>query len=241
MSLINEALRKARKEAAEKDAAARGTTYRPPRSHLPRRSSWLPALVGGVVLGSLVAAGAFFVLSSSETRDAAPRAEPSQKPTVASGSELSAETQLPNRSPNPPVGSEPPSPSATTARPNPTVTSEPAKATVPAEPPPPNQPPNPTVISSEPPNAPAAAETRRVQSPERTGEAGDRVYVLEAEIDGVPLRLDFIVWAPSSPFAQINGVQVSVGQLVDGFLVRSITREEVTLEGDAGAFRLRVR
>jgi hypothetical protein len=84
-------------------------------------------------------------------------------------------------------------------------------------------------------------ESKRIRPPEQVGKIDDEVYVLEAEKDGVSLRLDFIVWAPPNPFAQINGRQVSIGQTVDGFLVRAIEREAVTLEGDDGPFRLRVR
>ncbi|MDA8017583.1 MAG: hypothetical protein MPN21_09055 [Thermoanaerobaculia bacterium] len=276
MSLINEALRKARKEAAERDAQDRGVTYRPPRAHLPAERSWLPALAG-VVLGALLAAGAFFFTMRGDASRvtgtpaaAAPGIETSSAPQPLPETAAAPETRpaaAPTPEPRPddvrePAPADDRVPRATEARPeseqesrslqesiasasttSPTSASpQPPPATPEERPPqlpartPPSQPEG---AASEP--APATAQARRVQPPTQVGQVEEAIYVLEAEVDGIALRLDFIVWSPTRPFAQINGRQVSVGQTVDGFLVRAILREEVTLEGEDGTFRLRVR
>ena len=131
MSLINEALRKARKEAAERDAEERGVTYRPPRAHLPTERSWLPALAG-VALGAVLAGVAFWLLL--------PRAEPSQKEpfqaepaqTEAAQAQQAPQTEtVPTESAEPPAGSVPQADSAT-----PVVEPEPAPAPASSAPPP---------------------------------------------------------------------------------------------------------
>lgn len=263
MSLINEALRKARKEAAERDAEQRGVTYRPPRAHLPAERSLVPALVG-VAFGALIAAAAFFFFmprpSSETATEAGSTPLASEAATAASdpeGADVADTQEAPKTSePSPTelVPAEPVPSKADPAEPDPAdpVPTEPAQ-TVPAqtetaqtgpdESPALSEPTPKAAEAPEPEPLPGAriAEARRVQPPEQVGQVGEQTYVLEAEIGGVSLRLDFIVWAPANPFAQINGRQVAVGQTVDGFLVRSITRDEVTLEGDDGPIRLRVR
>ena len=56
MSLINDALRKARQEAAEQEAEKRGVSYQPPRAHLPAESKLGQGLLLGVLFGGLAAA-----------------------------------------------------------------------------------------------------------------------------------------------------------------------------------------
>jgi hypothetical protein len=233
VSLINEALRKARKDAAERDAESKGVTYRPPRAHLPAERPWLGALVGGIAVGILAAGLAFVLLRPPADAEPAPISIPQQELPVQ---------ELPVPAAEPLAQTEPSAEE---------VAEEVAE---PAPEPPPE--PKPDTASAAQPEAPVALpeseatsatsqvksrESKRIRPPEQVGKIDDEVYVLEAEKDGVSLRLDFIVWAPPNPFAQINGRQVSIGQTVDGFLVRAIEREAVTLEGDDGPFRLRVR
>lgn len=263
MSLINDALRKARKEAAERDADERGVTYRPPRAHLPTERSWLPALAG-VVLGAVLAAAAFWLLIPRSSTDEASTPPPTEtrseaavsppEPPPAEPATTSEPAAVPPASaprpseppPSEPPPSKPPGAGEVTEEETPEVpiveTIEPAEDATPGEPTeePPEEP------TEEPAEGPTAAPTpgtedvQRVKAPEQVGQVDEATYVLEATVDGVALRLDFIVWG-ASPFAQINGRQVSVGQSVEGFLVRDITREEVTLEGAGGPFTLRIR
>ena len=268
MSLINEALRKARKEAAERDAEERGVTYRPPRAHLPAERSWLPALAG-VALGAVLAAAAFWLLLPRGTSNEAPEpahatvvvetapTEPSaggdSGPREAEGEssveprrlaeepapESDAPAAVPPAPPSEPAGAQRVEPE--TPEPAATRSARPIGGAALAETPP-------TPPSSSPPSTSPSSrssqshgdEVRRVDAPERVGQVDKAAYVLEATVDGVALRLDFIVWG-ASPFAQINGRQVAVGQSVEGFLVREISREVVTLEGETGPFTLRIR
>ena len=243
MSLINEALRKARKDAAEQDAEVRGVTYRPPRAHLPTERSWLPALAG-VALGAVIAAAAFLFLMPRGASE--PHATPASSESPVEASEPATElAPVPERDLEPAAAPEP--------LPAPESDLEPAPRTQ-AEPKREPDPPPTKVQAAEPalPQKPSLAEPqtadqqtestpRRVEPPTRVGQVDEAVYVLEAEVDGISLRLDFIVWAPPNPFAQINGRQVSVGQTVDGLIVRAIERDAVTLEGEDGPFKLRVR
>lgn len=83
---------------------------------------------------------------------------------------------------------------------------------------------------------------RLIQPPESVGRQGKtNVFVLEADLGDTRVVLDFIVWSASSPFAQINGKQVEVGQLVSGLLVEKIERDRVTLRSVDGRIVLRVR
>lgn len=258
MSLIHDALRKARKEAAERDAEERGSTYVPPRSHLPSpRSSWIPGLVVGLLVGVGVA---FLLVIALRAPVAGPTDEPPDEPQAFAPESSSGE-----RTVEPVV--EPPAESgaldATPAPMPPPI--EPDEAET-EEPPPetstetsprdqaettPDEQASEDAEAAPDPDLPDARPTelrpdqpRLVTPPERIGAVGapaDRTFVLEAEVDGRRLELDFIVWSSREPFAQINRQQVTVGQAVDGFVVRRIERERVVLEGEGGLVTLRVR
>ncbi len=79
-----------------------------------------------------------------------------------------------------------------------------------------------------------------IQPPAKLGQVSADTFVLEADVEGKHLLLDFIVWS-SAPFAQINGRQVAVGQQVDGFLVTAIERDQVFLESPTRHIVLKVR
>lgn len=79
-----------------------------------------------------------------------------------------------------------------------------------------------------------------ITPPERTGQVAEDTFVLEAQIDDQRFQLDFIVWS-DSPFAQINGRQVGVGQQVDGFVVTAIERDQVQLETPTRRIVIRIR
>ena len=62
-----------------------------------------------------------------------------------------------------------------------------------------------------------------------------------ATLGSTNVRVDFIVWSESRPFAQINGELLSVGQSIDGFTVLKVERERVELEGRDERFWIRVK
>ncbi len=295
MSLINEALRKARQEAAEQEAEERAgggakgkAVYREPRAHLPTGSKMGVGLAVGVLLGVLAAGGGGLGVwwltnraadsgSESEPKLTSVVAEPAQEvpkqPSSApqrapepTPTEASTPENAPATEPTPP-GEAPrptPVPTAAPARAEPaaarptaeSVQTEPVESeSVQTEPveseavqPETVQPQTlvassePVAMSSEPTDPEGRDLPKLIEPPETIGQVGNtNVFVLEADLGDGKVVLDFIVWNPSSPFAQINGKQVEVGQLVAGLLVESIERDQVTLKATDGRIVLRVR
>ncbi|HSO22806.1 MAG TPA: hypothetical protein VLT81_07855 [Chondromyces sp.] len=76
--------------------------------------------------------------------------------------------------------------------------------------------------------------------PQGRGPTGERVYVLDADLGDVRLSLDFIVFRQVRPFAEINGVEVYEGSEIEGFTVEKIEADQVTLRDAAGPLVLRV-
>lgn len=69
----------------------------------------------------------------------------------------------------------------------------------------------------------------------------EREFVLDAELGYATLHLDYLVYKPSAPFARINGREVIVGSLVQGFKVEEIGPDFVRLSDSRGPLTLRVR
>ncbi|MEL7060130.1 MAG: hypothetical protein AAGN46_08915 [Acidobacteriota bacterium] len=309
MSLINDALRKARQEAAERDASERGVVYRPPRAHLPPERRIPAVAVGlalGVLLAVLVAVGGWFVTRPAADAPVATTEPasadgggPSAVPVVGTEGEASVESDrsVENARRPRPVAVRSIEPETTETKPSEggpgaadrtlpetaapeTVAAEsaspgPGMAAPVAEVPAPVQETRidpaaagpavgnstegaaegpsdrneradeaaQTVPANEAPiSAAAAGRTRTARPPETIGRVGDDVFVLEAEVDGTTLRLDFVVWSSDRPLAQINGRLLSVGQEVEGWRLVDLERERATLErGDGRRVVLRVR
>jgi hypothetical protein len=72
-------------------------------------------------------------------------------------------------------------------------------------------------------------------------DAGERVFVLDADLGDVTLSLGYIVFKPSDPFAEINGREVRQGSLVEGYRVEEIERDRVRLRQGERTVVLRVR
>jgi hypothetical protein len=70
-------------------------------------------------------------------------------------------------------------------------------------------------------------------------EDGDEVYLLEAEVGGVRLELDYIVYRTVDPFAEINGIEVHQGSTVAGFRVKEIEKDRVRLSDGRRSIVLR--
>ncbi len=58
---------------------------------------------------------------------------------------------------------------------------------------------------------------------------------------GTTLRLDYLVYRPSDPFAEINGVELHEGWEIEGYTVVRIQTDRVVLEGPEGKVVLRAR
>lgn len=249
MSLISDALRKARQEAAERDAHARGVA--PPPGPVATRSS--SGLGTGLVLGAVIAAVAalsggvavWWAVGSGDDPDGLHAAQASAVPAPASGPSTGAGPASDAAEPDPEDdAAEPVAATAADLRldrtdpgsapqpdaPDPTPTAATGASTPPpAMPVPRIQPPDP---------APGQADPATV-APD--GGSGPREFGLVAELGYARLELGYLVYRRDDPFAEVNGREVHVGSRVDGFVVDEITRTSVRLSDHRGAVVLRVR
>ena len=63
--------------------------------------------------------------------------------------------------------------------------------------------------------------------------------MLDADLGKVKLHLDYIVYRSKDPFASINGQEVVIGSIIEGFTVEEIAPESVRLRHARGAVVLR--
>jgi hypothetical protein len=229
MSLVSEALRKARQEAADREGRGRGI----PRAFAlpPKRWRSRPSLVLAIVIvlaAGLTGAGvAWWALgkhTGTETKTQAPN-----RPAAAPESTPSA---------SPPVSAAAPSVTGIPEAPTPVSPSGSAASPLRlgASAAPPQFASTPTVQPS------AHEETSRPPAVAARPDDGsrERSFVIDADLGYARLHLDYIVYRPGSPFAKINGAEVMVGSMLDGFTVEEITDEFVKLRDSHGVVLLRV-
>lgn len=248
MSLIHEALRKARRESAEGDNL--GVVYS--RGLTGRRSR--PGVGSGIALGVLITVavgaligGALWLRLSRPSQSSAPEIETaagSRGGGSATGRTDAVSGLEPTQSAPTHDTAEPPAQPAPRrlegriddqgTTPEPTIASEPDGAAD---------------------GSPAAGSTPRRdvadpggQQPTQvpaaairpTTESGERVFDVEANVGYATLTLDYIVFRSTEPFAQINGVDVRVGSTIEGFTVDEIGASSVRLHDTKGPLILRV-
>jgi len=211
VSLINDALRKARQAAAEHEAQQPDTAFRAPKAYpsrsAPRRSGVVVLALVAVMAGLAGAAVAWWAVGQRE--------QP-----------VAAVVPMPTPSPAPIV--EAPQAEAPAVVP---VESAEETAVV--------------VVATPTPSTPQIATTRE-PAPEPTPQkrpgtaTNDRVFDLDADLGYVTLSLGYIVARPVNPFAEINGIEVSVGSEVEGFRVEKIEADRVVLRDEKGELVLRV-
>ena len=238
MSLINDALRKARQAASERDAPPADLPFRGERIHSSRRGHQSNGPVFVVLIA--VAAGLFGAAIAwwGFGRQQAPVATAQTDPLGASTSvgaegplspshalaapgepnlEATAEHRAASETPPPPpssgIGTE--SESETAAR---TLSRPDAE---------------PVGIDGTQPQTIASAEEPNVAS-------GEREFVLDADLGYASLSLGYIVFRPTDPFAEINGIEVHHGSEIEGFTVEKIERDHVQLRDSRGPLVLRV-
>lgn len=223
MSLVSEALRKARREAAVEEAVRQGRVVPAHLLEPSRRRRGLGRLIAVLALvavaGMAGALTAWWLRGRTESPPSATASSPAEAPTpsveplaapVRSGS-------LPSRAEPTPL----PAPALEAAQERSETT--PAMTQVPVD------------------------RARTEETPPKDGGAAtvqggrDRVFVIDADLGRVKLHLDFIVHKPSAPFAGINGAQVVPGSMVEGLLVEEIGQDFVRLRDTRGAVTLRVR
>ncbi len=257
MSLIDEALKRARHEASRQEAvkrdAARHDGPRPiPKLYAERQASRAP-LWAGISTGAAVAllgvvawllwgrapSAPVSVAAAEPPRavSAAPSPVPAPAPPTAAVPAPRGEAVPRLPAPAVPQGPavpapqvfRPAAPPATPVAPAPTVT-----------PPQREQPAKPTessVAAPKPTPAPRAASSSAAPS------AAPQTYVREVALPGggPHLRLGGIAYSEEAPIALINGAALGRGEVVEGYVVRRIDAAEVELEGPAGRVVLRLK
>ncbi|MCU0234559.1 MAG: hypothetical protein MUE90_11100 [Thermoanaerobaculales bacterium] len=245
MSLINDALRKARQAASEHDGLRAGG--RAPRAY-PGRGARRGAGIGAV---ALVAVAAALAGAAGAWWWAAGRggAAPPQ-PAGASGAR-----PAPDDSAGPAAGGENPSAAAAPVQPDRGAAESPAGAAGPSQQQaagralastaaPASGSPGAEVEARPEATGPPAAD-RAVPGPSGAGSgppppSGGRVFILDAELGATTLSLGYIVFRPVRPFAEINGVEVYEGTEIEGFTVERIEADRVVLRDADGPLELRV-
>jgi len=229
MSLISDALRKARQEAAEREAGDRGMERPVVAGYWARSRRPVVSLVLGIAgaLGAAVLGGAVVWWALSSRPDVT---------EVKVRQEATVET-VPDR---PPVVEQ---------RPEQPGENDPSVVVsvdlVPDDGPP--------VIGEVDGSVGTTAPKVREGLPERLSMEGtpgssERLhdesggeFVAEAHVGDVTLTLDYLVYREDSPFAQINGRDVRVGAVIEGFVVDAITANSVVLIRDETRVEIRVR
>lgn len=226
MSLIGDALRKARKEAAQRESDRKGVLFSARISDSPTRSNLGLGLALGAVIAIIatVAGGsvAWWFLSRSEPVKTALSASPAtgeaSLATITTSSpalpDLPGEA-VPTAATTSKASSESVRPDGEAGRPA-------AQLTAAVDPPPAEK-----------------SENNSIAGGFTGIEDGDEVYVMEAVLGKVRLSLDFIVFRPDDPFAEINGIELHTGGVVEGFRVKTIERDRVRLSDGRRSIVLR--
>ena len=237
MSLINDALRKARQAAAEHDARPPDGPFQarkayPSRSPTRRTGVVLVVLVA-IAAGLLGAALAWWLTIDRQSQpmtggpsqqrkvEAEPIATTPDDPVDTDDRDVAHQTALSNgQELEPGENHQQPAPANTSEE-----LAEPSAATTISAP----------VITQ------ALPTSTQRPGPIGGGESGEgRVFILDADLGYATLNLGFIVARSTNPFAEINGREVRIGSEIEGFVVEAIEADQVTLRDDKGTLILRV-
>lgn len=225
MSLIGEALKRARLEAARREGEERGTAHSTMPAYLPARRRSRATWIAATLLAALTGAAAVYLLLRPAASTPPFSAHPPLlgKEDGGPGDDSMVEpAAVPTRSTPPPAT---PSPAASPSLAPPASAGSP-QSTVKA----------PSVPSPVPTAAPAAPAAAAVPST-----AGARVYVRVAELGGTRLELDGIVASETDPVAMINRKLLGIGEGLDGWVVEKIEAKQVTLRGGRETVVLKLR
>ena len=235
MSLIIEALKKARDDAVRRQAAARGLPLAPVPK-LERKSRWLSFTLIPLAAALVVCVMLLFDVYS-RIPDPQATAEPAF--TAANSPDTGQTVVVP-----PAAGSAIADRDMASAEPIPAIPAQAGPAS-------PRVSPSPDVSTSDSQSsssstthqAPAADQAAvDERSASTTGMAAEgRVVAGQARLSGGQLvDLGGIAWSESDPYALINGQVVGVGELVRSYRVTAITPSEVILEKDDDRVVLRL-
>lgn len=244
MSLIDEALRRARQQAASQDAARRDEQYRqvpvlPPMASRKRSPSVSPVLVAIAVAVCIVAGIAIGVLLGRD------RGVETTEERIADAPVAPMESTPPEETPRPEILVEEtpePAPVPATPTPVPTPTPErqpekpsqelPVEAAEPVNPPP--------VLDATPTPAPIPTPEPEPTAPAPAPEI--RTYVREVPLpDGGTLRLNGIAFSSDKPVALIDDRVLGEGESYQGFLITDIQTGVVELQGNGMTVRVSLK
>ncbi|HEX6865301.1 MAG TPA: hypothetical protein VF414_20905 [Thermoanaerobaculia bacterium] len=232
MSLIDEALRRARQEAARQDAAKRDEAYRhvpvlPPMASRRRSGGLSPALIGSAVALCVIAGVALGIYIGGGGRGSSP--EP--RPRIAEAAPAPP-APVPAPEPQNPVAVMEEVPEET-PEPEPTPVPTPELVVIPptpAPPPPPEPEPSPEPVPTPTP-APEPAPVPEI-----------RTYVREIPLpEGGSLRLNGIAFSAAQPVALINDKVLAKGESYEGFLVTDIQANLVELRNNGTIVRVTLK
>ncbi len=223
MSLINEALRKARQAAAEHDdqrSAGRAPQAYPSRG--PRKGTGPAAVALVAVLAGLAgAAGVWWIVGAGAVDSESDGTSSLQQPAAVESPRTSVENSTPPE----------PAPEALQQPLQTAPLVEPLPSPQQGEPFPDTAVPG---VETDPTPIPRATATRVAAA------SGNRVFIMDADLGYTTLSLGYIVFRPIRPFAEINGVDIYEGSEIAGFKVEKIEIDRVVLRDDRGPLELRV-
>ena len=249
MSLVSDALKKAEREAAAREARAKGlpvpleTPSQPYRARRGQRrgGAWL-----GVVAGVGVALAVAFVLSRTSAEEKAAAKGSTETTSTAAGRPAAAPAaSQPVEAPLSATGNP------ETAAPQPKIAAgaEPSRPTPSASEPRAQQPsPSlPKTASNEGTSRPSVSEPETPSETPRPAPAapaprGSKEYVRRVDFpDGSKLELGGIAYSETAPFAYLNGRLLKTGEAIAGYTLVAIERDRVVVRGAAGELTLRLK
>ncbi len=268
MSLINEALKRARQESRRREALTKGLPLAPPTRPVQHRS-WLTAAVVAMALALLVSLLTIARLATDQKESAAteatatqPReARPSEREVATTSSTAAPGESEPTAAPSPPTPGTASTPVPGERQAEDSADSEPesaAEARSVVEPTPTRQ------AFAEPEASPVTSSSSLVglaQPPARgvrlvpDGEttpdedgaptqnpAQPRIFVEKMTLaSGDTLELGGIAWSATGPYALLDQRVVGLGETIKGYMVTRIAPQEVELEGSDGTILLRLK
>lgn len=241
MSLISDALRKARREAAargEQGGVPEVVVVRPPTRSITERPGLIVVLAAAAL--AVLGLGAGIAWWALDGGAPAPPETPGRAvavtTTVAQGSAGPKSTQPPGPIKGAPDRTPLEAESAATGETSESVLVGGARE--PAQP-------NPEIESSRSDetsntgdSSPAKRAADTVAAPPPTA-AARHEFVGEGTIGKTSFRLDYLAYRPDDPFVQINGVELHQGWEIAGYTVERIQTDRVILVGPEGKIVLR--
>jgi len=233
MSLIGDALRKTRQEAAERESDRKGVLYSAKIASSPTRSNLGLGLALGAVIAvaaTVAGGGAVWWLLGARDSDQDRSQRSAAATTTAAAIDPYPENSDSGRENDRDSGSKQRPATAPGSETTSPITADPDPVPDPV----------PDSISDSGDGSDRTTHdptTSRPQGPTPSSsdagftgvEDGADVYLLEANLGRVQLSLDYIIFRPDDPFAEINGVELHLGGVIEGYRVKAIDRDRVHL------------